>query len=466
MDFGRAMLDVVLRPELVLTSLAGALCLAAAAWLVLLNPNHRAHRALALVLLLRGVFTLPALFDPSIGLGDALRRVRLYAEIAFPFAVLYLVYVTRFRPIRFETRPPPVRHPVLPILLLLVPLALCAAYLLDHRLLTQPHPVYGTAPGPLYFVAPVTRFVAALGACMIFLDATRARNASGQKSLLLLSVGLAGTLIFEAGFYSGLAIRGRIRSPESFAAPPYGDFVAAELAINLGTLLLVALVGLTTFVRARTPSTRSLPRAFLLVWGVALASALLTYAAPADAIALAARVLRGVWQLLLPVLTAYAIMRLRLFEADLSMRWLLNKGILGSLFVAFFFMTVETAQNYFGDRFGLALGGVLTGMLFLALHPLERLSRRFSEAALPHAKPVRDMTHRERLDIYQEQAAVAWGDGELKRKERLLLDRLALRLGLPPEDCARLEEAVYRHQVGSALTSTPKRDRGSAHPTR
>jgi hypothetical protein len=150
----------------------------------------------------------------------------------------------------------------------------------------------------------------------------------------------------------------------------------------------------------------------------------------------------GVWRIVLPSMAAYAIVRHRLFDLDLKVRWTLRRGTIVGIFLAVFFVTNQVAQNFLSAKYGVVAGGVSAGLLLFALSPLERLGHRVADAVGPKAKPAKGLDHKERLQLYQEQAALVWSDGLMGRKEARLLEKLRSRLGLTYEEAAHITQAA------------------------
>lgn len=159
--------------------------------------------------------------------------------------------------------------------------------------------------------------------------------------------------------------------------------------------------------------------------------------------------LTGFWRLLLPALIAYAIVRHRLFGLDLKVKWTLGKGAVGAVFVAVFLTVSQLIQNLTSANFGIVGGAMAAGLLLFAIRPLENLGERFAQAVLPHAKPVTSMSKAEGLRLFQDQATLVWADGLMGVKERLLLDNLRERLGIPMKTAQKIEHEVIRASKAS-----------------
>jgi uncharacterized tellurite resistance protein B-like protein len=75
---------------------------------------------------------------------------------------------------------------------------------------------------------------------------------------------------------------------------------------------------------------------------------------------------------------------------------------------------------------------------------LQRFAERVANRTLPHGKSLKSMDSAERVEVYAEQARIAWADGQLERKERMLLDKLRDQLGLSAAEASRLEAQALK----------------------
>jgi hypothetical protein len=150
--------------------------------------------------------------------------------------------------------------------------------------------------------------------------------------------------------------------------------------------------------------------------------------------------LLGIWRLVVPALVVYAILRHQLFDLDVKLRFGVRIGGLAGIFVSVFFVATEAAQNILGDATGSPLLGViLAGSLVFFLHPLQKFTERFAQRAIPETRPIKSLSHADRIRLFADQATLAWSDGALTRRERLLLTQLQERLGISIQEAAEAE---------------------------
>lgn len=91
----------------------------------------------------------------------------------------------------------------------------------------------------------------------------------------------------------------------------------------------------------------------------------------------------GIVRAIAVLLLAYGILRYQLLGLDVRVRWAMSRSTLGALFITAFFVASEVAQRYFEASVGPYLGIVAAGGLVFALAPLQRLTDRLADAALP-----------------------------------------------------------------------------------
>ena len=135
----------------------------------------------------------------------------------------------------------------------------------------------------------------------------------------------------------------------------------------------------------------------------------------------------------------YGILKTQLFDIDVKLRWTIHKGTIAAIFAGVFIVVAQLAENLLNQRLGWAWGGVAAGLLLLAISPILRLADRISKAAVPSGKPLERLTHNEREQFYADHVRAAWEDGSIDRSDRVLLNTLRNRLGLPVDRAARLE---------------------------
>lgn len=150
---------------------------------------------------------------------------------------------------------------------------------------------------------------------------------------------------------------------------------------------------------------------------------------------------QGLWRLAFPLLVTYALVRHRLFEIDVKIKWTVKQSTVAGAFVAVFFIASEGTQALFSSS-GTWWGIGAAALLVFAIAPLQRFAERVANTAMPNVRPIERLGGDERARVYREFLEDAWRDGKLDVNERLMLKRLRERLGLSMEEAGRLELEV------------------------
>ncbi|MEA3137315.1 MAG: hypothetical protein QOJ26_1800 [Thermoplasmata archaeon] len=112
---------------------------------------------------------------------------------------------------------------------------------------------------------------------------------------------------------------------------------------------------------------------------------------------------------------------------------ILGKTALASVALAGLFITAQVLQNVLGARLGLLWGGVVAGAVVFAASPLQKAAERLVErrdSPTGVAAAVR----------YRRQVELAWADGRIGTKERLMLAEARESLGLDPAVAHAIED--------------------------
>lgn len=421
---------------------SAAVMLLLAAALLALNFNHRANRAFALLLALRGLTAglSAAGFAAGPDGGDYFWRVLPYALLPIPFVALW------FGAVYPAPRPWLRRAPWVPGLLLVGAVAVEVAYFLDHALFLDlaggPFalgPERQAPAGPLFLFSALPDLAYALLGLVFARDAAARPAGPMRSTVLLVSVGFAVVALYDVPVILALAPEFAARHPPALAA----GLLAAQAAALLLAAATAALYA-QTLARAAEPAERSAARRALLALGLTgLAVGFVLLLTPTTPRLLAGPVLlsAGLVRLALPVLVSYALLRHRIFDIEVKARWTVRQSTLGAAFLGAFFVASEGAQTFFSQQpaLGPYLGIVAAGVLVAALAPLQRAADRLATAAIPRGPPLRELPAPERAALYREQVRLAWADGAMSRKEKALLEHLRGRLGLSDEEAVRLE---------------------------
>lgn len=416
--------------------LAAVATLAVAVLVLALAFAKPVHRAFALFLLVKALVDGSLAFTSEV--SDLPARLRVYWFIGLPFAAAHFALVYRWR-YRLGTPPRPLTRR-LALAAIVAAAALCEVlYALDHSLFGSPP----NLPGPFLAFAFLPWPTYAAVALLFAREAARTRGA-GRSAFVPAALGMSLPPLFFSSFRAfDLALGTLNGNPNAFQFP-------IQVAEGLAHVVTLGLLGMVAWhfrsLRGAQRTVGSAP----LAWGVALASAFAAALANAllgdgGASSLPVVLLQGflaAWSLAIPLLVTYALVRYRLFGVDV--RFTIKASTLAGLFVAVFLVVDQLVQALSSQAFGAVAGAIAAGLLLFAIHPLQRFAERLARKAAPQSTPPTALPRDDRLALFREQLELAWGDGVLTRKERLLFDRLRTQLGISGEEAALLESEVLR----------------------
>ncbi|HUR68339.1 MAG TPA: hypothetical protein VM370_03775 [Candidatus Thermoplasmatota archaeon] len=142
------------------------------------------------------------------------------------------------------------------------------------------------------------------------------------------------------------------------------------------------------------------------------------------------------------LLLGYGVLRGQLFDIDLRIRHGIRRGTLAGVFLAVFFVVATVAENYLSSTYGYLAGGAAAGLLLFAVAPLQRVAERVSHAAIPAARVTPEYLAFRKLEVYKAAVESARETGGITPKERAMLARLGVKLGLAEADARAIEGDV------------------------
>lgn len=423
---------------------AGVLMLVLSAWALVLEPGKRLYQAFALLLFLLAARGILLPFATSQNVADRLGE---YVGLAIPGAILFFAWAFYHH---YRRGPPSRLTPFLgawvPWVLLFVTLAAEALYLRDRTAIDSYDSASGTGTLGWLAVVPALRYPLMAACTWVFLfQWNRAETHKGAWFLLALAFLPSATFFSTSNAFMRFLPYDPVRTP--YVLQPLTHPVEISLVVlEFVAALLMASAALWAWWRSReAESAESLTQGrivagvWLLVVATSVATRLILHYQIGDFSRWPHYLALGLWSLALPVFSAGPILRSRILNVDRVVRLTVQRGTVVSISVAMGFVAVEVLANFLSDTVSLGVGMGAAALLLFLLHPLQRMAERLSRETVPEGRPVGDMTHPERLRIYAEQAELAWMDGTLQRKERMLLDRLRERLGLSLTEAAEIE---------------------------
>lgn len=435
---------------LVTQFLAAGLMLLLAGWLLYLNFHSRVVRAFSLFLLMRALQILCNQFSRILGApfdAEFWIGVRGYVDLAvLPVLGYFLLVYTRQKGEPFARK---VGWALIGVLF-----AVELAYAVDHCFAQ-------CMDGGLLRVGPLGVLVfgaiagyATLGLVLAKQAASADSNSSRSASFLVASAFFL-LAVFDATLYWASNLEGGLQASLDAV------FVANAWQWIPPALIFVALVPIawTVFVfLGRQVSVHRRHAWWVLALAAAEAVVAIWIAAadpqPGSSAAEVMQLAIGAWRTVFPVLVVVAILRHRLFGLDLRIRTGIRRGTAASIIIATFFAVskivenIVAAQPWATGQTGIYVGGIVAGLLLFALSPLQRIGERVAQAAVPMGA---SKEKAECLRFYRDQAEIAWSDGVMGRRERLLLDQLRDRLGIRPDEASRIE-----HDLLASSRPAPK----------
>lgn len=441
--------------ELLLVShfVAAAGMLGLAGWLLWLNPRSTVNRSFAFFLVVRSaVIIANRMRGLAEQAGDAQKAefwqaIREYYHLALIPALLY--FFVAYMGFRHRKR--------LRIVVVVAALLVQGTYVADHCLDQCTTSTGEFELGPLALVGYLGfgLVMGVVGLAILF----RAGQVPGHprhRAAKAVAIGLLLTPLLEVSLVAGIALQFGVSQITASYAPSF--FVTAgHVLLVLGAVPAFIGIGWLAWTSHSNQTVRQ-TMAILLVALLMTASGFYVGWKASVPNWLPGIFLMGLWRILLPAVVVYALVRHRLFDADVRLRWTVMRGTMALIFLGVFFVGAQLAQNYLSTAYGWSLGGLAAGLLLFAISPIQRLAERFAQNVVPQGRSPQGMSETERLELYRQQATLVWSDGFMGRKERALLDHLRDRLQLDATACAAIETEAAR---GGQHATSGKRGRSA-----
>jgi hypothetical protein len=150
--------------------------------------------------------------------------------------------------------------------------------------------------------------------------------------------------------------------------------------------------------------------------------------------------LGGVY-LLYVVLLAYGVLQAQLFDINLRLKFALRQSTVAAVITAAFFVGSELLENIFPVD-DLVMGVITAALCVLALRPIRRLAERLANRVMSDVEDTPAYREARKADVYRTALEGIFEDDIVTPKERRVLERLRLQLGIPESEAARLEAEV------------------------
>ena len=435
-------------PKFVAYAVAGAAMLLFAGWLLYLSPRQRATRALsALLASIAAVFLLSFLADlPDPPAAALIAPASAVGLTGVGVSAIYFLCVYP-RPRGWVGRSAWGGR----IALLIVAFAAALFFAKPSLFFVAGGGPDGTTlpdNGPLAPVMSLWTVTTGLMLVLFALDAARTPPGPLRRSLLLVLCGF-----LTSGFVWSLSlllndVSGRL-DPQAISATN-GRLLYVIDESSFFLVLAAAAIVLGHALSSQHPVIRREGLAFALLLLVATAATgaatfLFDAPRPHEWTNNAQGVLDAAGGLSIPLFAGYALLKHRLFDIDVKLRWTISRGTVAAMFVGTFFVVSQVAQNFLEDSMGWALGGVIAGVMLFAIAPLQRAADRLAGAAVPAISPAD-----RKLELYRLALAVALSDRAISREEERHLAKLAEQLGVTPTEALAAREAM-EHELGLGM---------------
>lgn len=409
---------------------------ALAAFILAQGSRHQASRAFATYLVVRGLgnvaFSATLWPDPEI--QTAGWTVLTYTSLASPFAFAWFISVMPRPRGWFGSR---AGHGVLAAVAGALLLAVALRTSLFLTLTDEGGRISVDSYGPAELVLGVGTIFAGFAILLLARDATRDPSAEVRASAFLLCVAFGMELAYRMGSDT-IIVLGLSRATVVFSQ-----------SLASRTLGLLAIVPFTlALFELRRARSIGVPRALAALLLVPFLVAVGIYATGIGATARYAT-LAG-FRLLVPLIAVYALVKFRLFDIDLKLKWTIKRGTLAAVFVAVFFVVAQLAQNYLSTNLGWAVGGIVAGLLLFAINPLQRVAERVANVAMPNVQDSQQYRSTRRVEVYRSAVRLALADSVLTPDEETHLAELATELGLDPTE-ALAQRRLVEQQLGVTL---------------
>jgi hypothetical protein len=228
-------------------------------------------------------------------------------------------------------------------------------------------------------------------------------------------VGLAYALPGIALIYSLIvALSSYRRAVPGTPAKTRAGWYALAFGTNDGITIVVS--NIVPLMYGATHGTDLRPIEFMFVWAFSIA------------------------EILFVLFMAYGILRTQLFDIDLRLATGLRRGAIGAIVLFVFFASAELAERFVSEEFGYVIGAFAAAVLLLVSKPIERFAERLSRAVLPGVEASPEYVAFRKLEVYLEAVEAAYEDGRISKKDRAILKRLQITLGVADRDAQRLED--------------------------
>lgn len=183
-----------------------------------------------------------------------------------------------------------------------------------------------------------------------------------------------------------------------------------------------------------------------ICWGASYAAAFWVIQSGASleesAIPLMGKVVYALGTLLAVPLIAYGILKAKMFDIDLKIRWTLKQSTFAAAVVAITFVISEGVEAAVSAELGDMWGLVAAAVAVVFLKPLQAFAEKVVGLLMPNTRNTPEYQYAHKRRVYEEALIEALDENGVSPKERALLERLRDSLEIPAADAAAMEQEL------------------------
>lgn len=189
-----------------------------------------------------------------------------------------------------------------------------------------------------------------------------------------------------------------------------------------------------------------------ICWGISYAAAfwmIQTDTSMVDStISLMGKMIYALGTLLAVPLIAYGILKARMFDIDLKIRWTLKQSTFAAAVLAITFAVSEGVEMLVSAELGDKWGLLAAAVALLFLKPLQAFAEKVVSLIMPNTRNTPEYQHSRKMQVYEEALIEALDENGISPKERALLARLRDSLEIAPADAEAMEVEVKNRLEG------------------
>jgi hypothetical protein len=151
------------------------------------------------------------------------------------------------------------------------------------------------------------------------------------------------------------------------------------------------------------------------------------------------------------LLLAYGILKVQLFDIDLRIKRGIRRSTVAAVFVIAFLVVEQFVQNYFNGQFGLLFGAVAAGLMLFGMEHIRHFAGKVANGAMPAVSATPEYVVYRKLEVYRAAFEGLYADATVSEKERAMLERLRVKLGIQVGDAGTIEGQVREEMAARAV---------------